>query len=173
MKWIFGALIIASTNLAIASECVKFSENEYCKVWEKSDGDIKTIEFLRKDQSLESWNKMITVKHYSDKSALKQVLPSYVKSVKSMFALKPEVLAPDESVHDEEIYLRLLLLAPDKSHYEYVVNRFYRNDSEVKSIFYSHKIPFSEKVDFTEVMESKNSWLEQLKTKQMDSFVGE
>ena len=172
MKWTLSILIAVSTNLVFASECVSFIGENYCKVWENKKGDIKTIEYLQKEQTLKSWDKMITVKKYSDKSALKLVLPGYVKSVNSMFAMKPEILTADNSSHDEEVYLLMLLLSPDKSHYEYVVNRFYRDNNTVKSIFYSHKIPFKEKVDFAEVMKNKYTWLEQLRSSRIDNFIG-
>lgn len=172
MKWMLSVFIAVSTNLVFASECVSFIGDKYCKVWKNEKGDIETIEYLRKGQTLKSWDKMITVKKYSDKSALKLVLPGYVKSVNSMFAIKPEILTANDSIHDEEVYLLMLLLAPDKSHYEYVVNRFYRDKNTVKSIFYSHKIPFKEKVNFTEVEKKKYTWLEQLRSNKIDNFIG-
>ncbi|PKI16307.1 hypothetical protein [Colwellia sp. 12G3] len=172
MKWIFAALLATSSCLAFASDCVKFTDEDYCNVWKNKDGDVKTIEFLRKDQSLESWDKMITAKLYSDKSALKQVLPGYVKSVKSMFAIKPEILSPPNSQHEEEVFILMVLLAPDKSHYEYVINRFYRDANTVSSVFYSHKLPFAKNVDFTDIMENKNSWLEQLQQIKIESYFG-
>lgn len=174
MKRIFVTTILLFSQTAFASNCIKFDDKEYCQAWSNKKDGVHTVELLNKGQSLESWSTMITLRKYSGKSALKEVLPSYVNSVKSMFAMKPDILAPDNSENSEEVYLRMLLLSPDKSHYEYVVNRFYRDDDDsVKSIFYSHQIPFAKEVNFNEIMENRNSWLEQLQKKSIDKYLGE
>lgn len=174
MKRIFVTTLLLLSHTAFASNCINFDEKEYCEVWSNEDNGIHTVELLNKGQSLESWSTMITLRKYSGKSALKEVLPGYVNSVKPMFAMKPDILAPDNTSNKEEVYLRMLLLAPDNSHYEYVINRFYRdNDDSVKSIFYSHRIPFAQEVNFNEVMENRNNWLEQLQKQSIDGHLGE
>lgn len=166
----FSALLLSQT--ALANNCIEFDGKNYCEAWRSSLGDMQTVEFLSNGQSLESWSTMITVRKYPGKSALNQVIPDYIGSVRPMFALKPDVLQPDHSVHLEEVYFRMLLLAPNKSHYEYVINKFYRDDdSSVKSIFYSHRIPFSATVDYDEVTENRNNWTQQLQSQSIDEYL--
>ncbi len=172
MKWTLLIVSILISQSSFADNCFQFDKQDYCEAWKKVEAGVSTVELVQKDESVSAWSKMITVRKYDNKKALKEVLPSYFKSVKPLFAMKPDILAPDDVATLEEVYLRMLLLAPDKSHYEYVVNRFYRDDeNSVKSIFYSHRIPFSEEVDFTEVMEKRDNWLEQLRVSSIDTYI--
>lgn len=174
MKRLLTLSIMFFSQSLYASNCIKFGGKDYCEVWNKKDSDVLTVEFLSEEQSLASWSTMITVREYQGKSALKEVLPGYVNSVKPMFAMKPDVLQSNTSTAKEEVYFCMLLLAPDKSHYEYVVNRFYRdNDTSVKSVFYSHRIPFSEQVNFNEVMDNRADWLKQLQDKKVEEYIAE
>ncbi|MCE2573907.1 hypothetical protein [Motilimonas eburnea] len=174
MKRMLTLAIVLFSQSLLASNCIKFNDKDFCEVWNNKDDGVHTVELLAEGQSLESWSTMITVRKYKGKTALKEVLPGYVNSVKPMFALKPDILQSDTSKAKEEVYFRMLLLAPDKSHYEYVINRFYRDDDEsVKSIFYSHRIPFAEQVNFNEIMENRDSWLEQLQSQNIDGHLGE
>lgn len=174
MKRMLTLAVVFFSQSLLASNCIKFNDKDYCEVWTNTDGDVHTVELLAGGQSLESWSTMITVRKYQGKKALKEVLPGYVNSVKPLFAMKPDILQSDKSKAKEEVYFRMLLLAPDKSHYEYVINRFYRDDDEsVKSIFYSHRIPFAEQVNFNEIMENRDNWLEQLQSQNIDGHLGE
>jgi hypothetical protein len=174
MKRMLIPIFFIFPQLAVASNCIKFDEKEYCEVWKNKDGEMQTVEFLIDGQTVNAWTTMMTVREYDGKTALKEVLPDYVNSVKPMFALKPDFLQKDNSKSKEEVFLRMLLLAPDKSHYEYVVNRFYRDDEKsVKSIFYSHRIPFAKEVNFNEIMENRDNWLEQLQLLSVDGHIGD
>ncbi|NNC98421.1 MAG: hypothetical protein HKN88_10170 [Gammaproteobacteria bacterium] len=164
MRIYIAILFVIFANTAFASDCISFGESEFCQVWESDKNDVKTSEYLPNGQSLEAWKNMITVRKYSNKTKLKEVLPNYVNSVKPMFALAPEILQNEDTSYPEDVYLLLTLLAPDKSRYEYVINRFYSDGNDVYSIFYSHKLPFAKEIDFTEVMENKYKWLELLRS---------
>ncbi len=174
MKQILLVTALLISQAVMAGECITFDERDYCEIWNNKAEDMHTIELLSKGQSLESWSSMITIRNYDGKSALKEVLPGYVKGVQPMFALEPDFLVNENSSNTEEVYLRMLLLAPDKSHYEYVINRFYRgDDNSVKSIFYSHRIPFAKEINYEEIMKNRDGWLEQLQHQSVEAYFSE
>lgn len=169
---LFFCAILCVSQVAFADNCIEFDQKNYCEVWRNAQTSMQTVEFLSSGESLESWSTMITVRNYPGKTVLKDVIPEYINSVKPMFALKPDLLTPDDSANLEEVYFRMLLLAPNKSHYEYVINKFYRDDdSSVKSIFYSYRIPFSPTVDYDQVTQNRNSWMQQLQALSIDKYL--
>lgn len=65
--------------------------------------------------------------------------------------------------HKYEMMLLLLLLAPDKSHYEYVMHRVCTDEEgPVKSVIFSLRIPFSNEVSFIELMDNRGTWMTDL-----------
>lgn len=142
--------------------CVEFDKQEYCLKWSSADGST-TNEYLRADETIDAWTRMITFKTYAGTKELKDVLPGYMQAVRPLLALKPEFLGPKVKKHKDEMILLLLLLAPDKSHYEYVVHRVYTDKGgPVKSAIFSLRIPFSHEVSFNEVMNNRGAWIKEL-----------
>ena len=160
MKYTIAVLAVIFSPILVAETCLEHMSESYCKVWEKNDDGVHTVEFLKKDESLKSWSEMITVRKYEKKKHLKEVLPGYIKSVQPMFALKPDILSKDGTGNEEDILILLTLLSPNKSHYEYVVNHFYHTGSGVVwSVFYTHKLPFAKEVNFNEILENRSAWI--------------
>lgn len=156
-------VLICLPNYVLAADCIKFDKQNYCKAWSNKTQAFEKIEFLRKSETVKAWNKMITITNYPERKNLKATMPGYFNSIKTFIAIKPEIISlKPESKNPDEAYVILLLLAPDKLHYEYVVNKFYTDVNSVKSVFYSQKIPFAKKVDFTEIMKNRKPWIEQL-----------
>ncbi len=142
--------------------CFEFDKQEYCLKWGSVDGTI-TNEYLRAGETVDAWVRMITFKEYAGTKELKDFLPNYMQAVRPLLALKPEILGPKVKKHKDEMMLLLLLLAPDKSHYEYVVHRVYTDEEgPVKSVIFSLRIPFSNEVLFNEVMDNRGTWMEEL-----------
>lgn len=172
LKIVWATVFCFFTNFAFAANCIEFDGEKYCEAWRKETEAEKYVEFLVAGQTIERWSTMLTARKYQGKSSLKEVIPGYIAGIKPMFAIKPEILVPDDSDTDE-VYILALLLAPDMSHYEHVVNRFYLgSDGNVNSIFYSYRLPFEPAADFSEVMKNRHSWMMQLKTMQADEVLG-
>jgi len=160
MKHLILLFVVLLSQSVASEKCLRHYGQVYCQVFSSERKGVQTFEFLLRKESLESWTKMITIKKYKNKHFLKDVLPDYMNSVRSMFALKPELFSNPQSKYKENMMILLTLLAPDKSHYEYVVNHFYNSgDGPITSIFYSHRLPFAEKIDFTEVMKKNQFWM--------------
>jgi hypothetical protein len=153
-------LALVAGQAHAATPCLTFDGEQYCLAWASVDGATTSNEYLRAGDTVEKWARMVTVKEYSGTKELKDFLPGYIKAVKPYLALKPEIFSAKGKTHEDEICLLLLLLAPDKSHYEYVVHRTYVDKGgPVRSVLFSLRIPFAKEVSFDDVMKSQGRWM--------------
>lgn len=162
---VFAAILLfaASSPCFAAPVSIRFNGDTYFLVWAHKDGQVISNEYLRVGETVDKWNRMITVKQYTQSAALKDVLPSYLDYIQPMLALKPDFLVPNQKKHQDEVTMLLTLLAPDKSHYEYVVHHMYVDkDKPVMSVLFSLNIPYAKNVSFDVVMKSRNEWITEI-----------
>lgn len=149
---------------------VQFDKQEYYLKWASVD-TVTTNEYIRPGETIKTWTRMITFKEYAGTKELKDFLPNYMQAVSPLLALKPQFLHPKVKKHKDEMMLLLLLLAPDKSHYEHVVHRVYVDEGgPVQSLIFSLRIPFSSEVSFNEVMENRGKWMKELGELELSAF---
>ena len=163
MKKPFALLALLSSAALAGAPCLTFDAQEYCLSWASVDGATTSNEYLRSGETVDAWVRMVTVKDYAGTKELKDFIPGYMDSVRPYMAMKADVFGPNEKKHKDELLLLLLLLAPDKSHYEYVIHRVYVDEEgPVRSVIFSLRIPFAKQVSFNEVMKSRDGWMKEL-----------
>jgi len=170
MKTIIALLILFISPLVYASEAIEFDGEKYNVAWSKKVSGKKITEYLKKGETIKNWSSMITVNQYVNARKVKEVIVPYLNSVKPMLALKPDILR-DTRGPDSNILIVLVLLAPDRSHYEFIVHRFVDGKGfSVASTFFSYYLPFEKNLDFTFVMKMKNRWITEISNLKIPRF---
>lgn len=147
-------------NKDISISFIIDNEN-YEHVWSDKSGTMK--EYTRKGEGIKTWTRMITTHNYQGIKVIGEPISAYMTNVKPYLALKPEILKSNNSEMKEDLVLILVLLAPEKTHYEYVIARYIQNQElEIKSVIYSQKIPFKDNVDFSSIIKKQNSLIGQI-----------
>ena len=159
------ALLLAFALLvpfaAAGDKKISFDGNEYFLTWVDVTGDNITNEYLIKGATLEKWDTLLAVRLFKGKE-IKEILPKYMEVIKPLIAAKPDILTRKGVPVSEDVTLVLFLLSPDKAYYEYNLHRFVRDANGVKSYQFAQRLPFKEKIDVSEVINSQAKRLEKL-----------
>ncbi len=156
LAWLF----LFSTAAAAGTPIVGFDQDSYALAWANVKDNVISNEYVRAGETVDHWERMLTFKEYTGAQHIKDVLPGYMASVKPLLAQKAKVFEKEDSRHTEEITVVLALLAPDKSHYEYVVHRLVADAKRpVRSMIFSLRIPYSESLDLSQIEKNKNKWM--------------
>ena len=164
MKIVVGTLLLLLSMAASAAKpCMNFDGDSFCLAWASVNGATISNEYVREQESVEGWTRMITTKEYVGTKTIKDFLPGYMSSVKPYMAVKPTLLELNNTKHKEEVILVLILTAPDKSHHEYVIHRVFVNEGgPVHSVIFSFKLPWGEDAPLSDAKKYTDKWIKNL-----------
>lgn len=162
MKRLLALFLVAISFYSNAEPCISFSDETFCEAWSGNARGFKSFEYLRKKESTQRWTKMLAFRSYEAKSDVEKVVSGFLNSIKSMAAIKPDILSPEESDYEDETIVLVLLIAPDKSYYEYIIHRFIKDSDDIYSGFYSYRMPYAAKPNFNEIAKNRNAWIKQI-----------
>lgn len=116
-------------------------------------GKTATNEYVPEGESLSHWTTLIGVRRFGSATEIKDVLPTYVASVKPMLATPMEVLGRKGIGATQDVMVVLLLTSPDKSYYEYNLHRFIKTSEGVVAYQFAQRIPrVGGHADFTPII---------------------
>ncbi|TGL31301.1 hypothetical protein EHQ52_15285 [Leptospira koniambonensis] len=140
---LFSSEIISDEN----KKAIKFDQENYELVFSDETRSNLIKEYLRKGDSLEKWNKMVTIFDWKNASEVKDILPKYIEQVVTPNSIrKPNMLKNTKSVYKED-YIFEFFLSPSSSDYiEYNLHRMITtNSNKVISFIFALKIPMTGK----------------------------
>ena len=153
-------LLLSPTLAAAGTPIVGFDQDFYSLAAVNVNGSVTSNQYVRAHETIDHWQRMLTFKEYAGTQNIKDVLSAYMESVKPLLAQKAKVFEKEDSQHAEEIIAILILSAPDKSHYEYVIHRLVADAKHpVRSMIFSQRMPHLEPIDSTEIDKKQNQWM--------------
>lgn len=126
---------------------VKFGQEDYEIVFSDETGSNAIKEYLRKQDSLEKWNKMITIFNWKNVSKVNEILPKYLEQVITPNSIrKPNILKNTKSEYKEDYIFEFFLSTASSDYIEYNLHRMITTDTnKVISFIFALKIPLTGK----------------------------
>ncbi len=162
MKRILFFILIVTSFYSNAESCITFDDEKFCKAWAGKVGEFISFEYVRKEESVQHWTKMLAFRAYKIESDLDTELSAYMNSIKSTAAMKPDILTPEKSKYEDEVIVVSLLISPNRAYYEHVIHRIYRDSNRVYSGFFSFRMPYAAQANFNVIAQNRNTWIKQL-----------
>lgn len=165
MKALFGLLLtFAFWMIAFAGTPTLGFDQEFYTLSRAEVRDNTTInDYLRDQDKNENWSRMLSFKRYDNTKKISEVLPAYMASIKPNLAQKAKVFEKEDSQHAEEILINFVTVASDRSHYEYVLQRFFSDPGQaVRSSAFRLRIPYEDNMDFSQFDKNRNKWINAL-----------
>ncbi|PKA16140.1 hypothetical protein [Leptospira haakeii] len=143
-------IVIVSLSFLFSSEVnseevrkvIKFDREDYVIVFSNETGSNLIKEYLRKNDSLEKWNKMITIFDWKNVSQVNEILPKYLEQVITPNSIrKPNILKNTKSGYKEDYIFEFFLSTASGDYIEYNLHRMITtNDNKVISFIFALKI---------------------------------
>ena len=122
-------------------------------------------EYIRSDETIDNWTRMLTVRDYNGAKDFKDVLPSYVKQI-SPYKIAPiNLFKTENEKYKENVLLVAVLSNPKTKLTEIVVHLFVIDPvtSEVKSAVISERMDAFDEAAIRSALTRKNRYSQDLK----------
>jgi hypothetical protein len=139
-----AAILTLPSSVTAATSCFTLDNQVYCRAWSARNSSMNKSEFVRAGETVDRWQRMVTIIRYSDISTLKLAIPRYMASVRPYMQrdATPQWVVPKQMIHGEESATRLVLATADMSDSEYVVVYFFSDPGKpVYAIIFSQHLP--------------------------------
>ncbi|TGM31139.1 hypothetical protein EHQ82_00035 [Leptospira selangorensis] len=126
---------------------IKFAQEDYEIIFSDETASNSIKEYLRKKESLENWNKMVTIFDWKNVSQVNEILPKYMEQVITPNSIrKPNILKNTKSEHKEDYIFEFFLSPASGDYIEYNLHRMVTtNTNKVISFIFALKIPMTGK----------------------------
>ena len=142
-----AALLITACNFCIAQDrVVHFLGEEYIAKPPMSSEKSSAQEFIRANETLDSWTRLLTIQCHPSSSRVADVVKPYLASRKDLFLTKPIFLkSPNDGM--KGLVIVTTLGNKDAPTFEFVAARFLElSQGGVAAIVFSQKIPAAKEV---------------------------
>lgn len=153
---------ILTSKLGKKQKYITFANKKYYFKWASKGIAPKVNEYVLANESVESWSSLIGVRFYENAIQLKDVLPSYMSSIKSFLVARPDFIGRRMADPTKDVTLILILTPENKSYYEYDFHRFMVVDGGVKTYQFAVRFPKLTKQYVDIVLKNQNKWLREL-----------
>jgi len=145
-SWLLGAalLIVPLSAQAGSASCFKLDGQSYCSAWSAKNSSMMKTEFVRSNETVDHWQRMVTIIQYNDVHTIKAAVARYMAVVQPYLGpdANPQWITPKNPRHAQEAATRLILSTPDGSDSEYVVVYFFADPGKPSyAIAFSQHIP--------------------------------
>jgi hypothetical protein len=144
--WLLASalMMFPLTARAGSGACFNLEGQAYCRAWSDKNASMMKTEFVRSNETVDHWQRMVTILRYNDAHTVKGAIERYMSVVKAYMApdATPQWITPKNPTHAEEVATRLLLSTADGSDAEYVVVYFFSDPGKpAYAIAFSQHLP--------------------------------
>ncbi len=161
---VLGALLMVS-QLALAQNIIIDGE-KYHEAYQADNGNVIMKEYVRKGETVENWNKMVTILKYKNADDVKTVLRDYMILIKPNRVGKVSLFKKPKSKY-KQVYISSFYLNGG-SYLEFNINKMLQTKQDkVYSVIFATKVPVTQnpktmKKRIGMTNKKENSWIEQL-----------
>jgi hypothetical protein len=121
-----AAAFIPLCAQAGSSACFKVDGESYCSAWSDKNASMMKTEFVRSGETVDHWQRMVTIIRYNDVHTVKGAIANYMAVVSQYLGpdAHPQWVTPKNASPNQEVATRLVLSTADGSDSEYVVTYF-------------------------------------------------
>lgn len=144
LRLLAAALALVPLPAYAAGSCFKLEHQSYCSAWSAKNASMSKTEYVRSGETVDRWQRMVTILRYNDVHTLAGTTARYMASVKAYMdpGATPQWVTPKKGSHYEEAATRLILTSPDGSDSEYVVAYFFSDPGKpAYAIAFSQRLP--------------------------------
>jgi hypothetical protein len=138
------AAALSSPAVASSGPCLTIEGQTYCKAWSMDNHAIVKTEFVRSNETVDDWHRLVTVIHYKHVSSIKDVVTQYLAGVSQFMGpgARPQWVVPKNGPHADSVATRLVLSTPDGSYSEYEVVLLYVDSGKGgHAVVFSQRLP--------------------------------
>jgi hypothetical protein len=144
--WFLASALILTPLSARAGSgaCFTLEHQSYCRAWSDKNASMMKTEFVRSNETVDHWQRMVTILRYNDTHTIQGAIARYMSVVKPYMAADatPQWITPKNATHAEQVATRLLLSTPDGSDSEYVVVYFFSDPGKpAYAVAFSQRLP--------------------------------
>jgi hypothetical protein len=140
-----AALTLAPLSAPAApGACFSLDGQPFCSAWSAKDASMMKTEFVRSGETVDHWQRMVTIVRYNNVHTLAGATAAYLAVVRPYLGAdaKPQWVTPKNPAHAQEAATRLILSTPDGSDSEYVVVYFMADPGKpAYAIAFSQRLP--------------------------------